>query len=127
DLGVASVPDRTQITTTGSIIGSLVYMAPEQLESGPGNPGLQRSSLSGVGFEVLSGTKAREAANPVALAHVIATKPPPSLSEAWPAAPRAVTELLQRGMSREPRDRPRSAGELVGRLEAAFAGPSGKR
>ena len=35
DLGVASVPDRTQITTTGSIIGSLVYMAPEQLEPGP--------------------------------------------------------------------------------------------
>jgi eukaryotic-like serine/threonine-protein kinase len=120
DLGVASVPDRTQITTTGSIIGSLVYMAPEQLEPGPVTPALDVYALSAVAFEVLSGVKAREAPNPVALAHAIATKPPPSLTDAWPEAPRAVTELLRRGMSREPRERPASAGELIAGLEAGF-------
>jgi eukaryotic-like serine/threonine-protein kinase len=124
DLGVASVPDRTQITTSGSIIGSLNYMAPEQLEPGPVTPALDVYALSAVAFEVLSGTKAREASNPLALAHVIATKPPPRLGDVWPEAPRAVTELLQRGMSREPRDRPRSAGDLVAGLEAGFAAPT---
>jgi eukaryotic-like serine/threonine-protein kinase len=127
DLGVASVPDRTQITTAGSIIGSLNYMAPEQLESGPATPALDVYALSAVAFEVLSGVKAREAPNPVALAHVIATKPPPSLRDAWPAAPRAVTELLRRGMSREPRDRPASAGDLVAGLEAGFGAQTTKR
>ena len=127
DLGVASVPDRTQITTSGSIIGSLNYMAPEQLESGPATPALDVYALSAVAFEVLSGVKAREAPNPVALAHVIATKPPPSLRDAWPAAPRAVTELLRRGMSREPRDRPASAGGLVAGVEAGFGARTPKR
>src|SRR6201996_3270404 len=126
DLGVASVPDRTQITTSGSIIGSLNYMAPEQLEPGPVTPALDIYALSAVSFEVLSGAKAREAPNPVALAHALATQPPPSLTDAWPAAPRRVTDLLRRGMSREPRDRPASAGELVAGLEAGFGAQTTK-
>jgi serine/threonine protein kinase len=121
DLGVASVPDRTQITTSGSIIGSLNYMAPEQLDTGPATPAIDIYALAAVAFEMLSGVKAREAPNPLALAHAIATKPPPSLSEAWPAAPPAATDLLTRGMSREPRARPATAGELVAGLKRALA------
>ena len=121
DLGVASVPDRTQLTTSGSIIGSLSYMAPEQLEEGPITPAIDIYALAAVAFEMLSGVKAREAPNPVALAHAIATKPPPSLSDAWPAAPAAATDALRRGMSREPRARPKSAAELVAGLEAGLA------
>ena len=127
DLGVASVPDRTRITTSGSIIGSLSYMAPEQLEDGPITPAIDIYALSAVAFEVLAGVKAREAPNPVALAHAIATKPPPTLSDAWPAAPSAVTDLLRRGMSREPRARPASAGELVAGLETGLNGRPSRR
>ena len=123
DLGVASVPDRTQITTSGSIIGSLSYMAPEQLEGGPATRAVDIYALSAVAFEVLSGVKARDAPNPVALAHAITTNPAPSLNEAWPAAPRAVTAVLRRGMSREPRDRPASAAELVAGLKAGLRAP----
>jgi eukaryotic-like serine/threonine-protein kinase len=122
DLGVASVPERTQITTVGSIIGSLNYMAPEQLDGERATPALDVYALSAVAFEVLSGEKARDAANPVALAHMIATQPPPHLGDVWPQAPRAVSELLARGMSSDPRERPRSAGELVAGLAAGFDG-----
>ena len=127
DLGVASVPDRTQITTAGSIIGSLSYMAPEQLEEGPATPAIDIYALSAVAFEVLSGVKARDAPNPVALAHMIATQPPPNLSDAWPAAPAAATDVLRRGMSRAPRERPASAAELVAELEAGLSGPATRR
>ena len=120
DLGVASVPDRTGITTSGSIIGSLNYMAPEQLDARPVTPAIDIYALAAVAFEALSGVKAREAPNALALAHAIAMKPPPSLSEAWSAAPPAVTDLLSRGMSREPRVRPSSAGELVAGLKAGL-------
>ncbi len=117
DLGVASVPDRTSITTAGSIIGSLSYMAPEQLDEAPVTPAIDIYALAAVAFEMLSGVKARDEPNPVALAHAIATKPPPSLSDAWPAAPPAVTDLLGVAMSSHPRARPASAGELVAGLE----------
>lgn len=126
DLGIASVPDRTRITTSGSLIGSLGYMAPEQLEDAAATRAIDVYALAAMAFEVLSGTKARQESNPVALAHAIATKPPPSLRDAWPAAPRAVSDLLSRGMARDPAARPASAGELVADLRAGLAASSAR-
>ncbi|MEA2160355.1 MAG: eukaryotic-like serine/threonine-protein kinase [Solirubrobacteraceae bacterium] len=120
DLGIALVPDRTRITTAGAVLGTFSYMAPEQLEDAPSRPGIDIYALAAVAYEVLSGRKARDEPNPVALAHAISTQPPPDLREVWPAAPAAAAELLIRGMSRDPGDRPRSAGELIDRLRAAL-------
>ncbi len=120
DLGIASVPDRTRITTTGSVLGSLSYMSPEQLADRPSTPAIDVYALAAVSFEILSGRKARRAPNAMALAHAIATQPPPDLRDAWAAAPPEVAELLKRGMARDPEARPRSAGELFGRLRAGL-------
>jgi serine/threonine-protein kinase len=120
DLGIAADPDRTSITTEGSILGSFSYMSPEQLEGASPDPAMDVYALSAVAFEALSARRARQEDNPLALAHATATQPPPDLSDAWPEAPQAATALLKRGMSRNPDERPRSAGELVQRLEAAL-------
>jgi serine/threonine-protein kinase len=120
DLGIASAADRTQITIDGAVLGTFSYMAPEQLDGARPTAAVDVYALSAVAFEVLSGRKARLESNPVALAHAISTQPPPDLREVWPQAPRAAVELLVRGMSREPSQRPRSAGELAGRLRAAL-------
>ncbi len=120
DLGIASVPGRTRITSAGTVLGSFSYMAPEQLADAPSAPAIDVYALAAVAFEVLSGRKARRETNPVALAHAIATQPAPDLRDAWPAAPRAAAELLTRGMSRDPAKRPASAGELVARLRATL-------
>jgi serine/threonine protein kinase len=120
DLGIASAADRTQITTDGAVLGTFSYMAPEQLGGAPPTAAVDVYALSAVAFEVLSGRKARLEPNPLALAHAISTQPPPDLREAWPQAPRAAAELLVRSMSREPSQRPHSAGELAGRLRAAL-------
>jgi serine/threonine-protein kinase len=120
DLGIASAADRTQITTDGAVLGTFSYMAPEQLDGARPTAAVDVYALSAVAFEVLSGRKARLEPNPLALAHAISTQPPPDLGAAWPQAPRAAVELLVRGMSREPSQRPRSAGELAGRLRAAL-------
>jgi hypothetical protein len=120
DLGIASAPDRTRITTSGAVLGSLSYMAPEQLSDSPATRAIDVYALTAVAFEMLSGVKARRESNPVALAHAISTQGPPSLLAAWPDAPAGLDELLRRGMARDPRQRPRSAGELVARLRAAL-------
>jgi serine/threonine protein kinase len=120
DLGIASAPDRTRITTSGAVLGSLSYMAPEQLSDAPVTPAIDVYALAAVSYEVLSGVKARREANPVALAHAISTQDPPSLEATWPDAPPGLDDVLQRGMARDPRRRPRSAGELVARLQAAL-------
>jgi hypothetical protein len=120
DLGIASAVDRTRITTDGAVLGTFSYMAPEQLDGARPSAAVDVYALAAVAFEVLSGRTARLERNPVALAHALATKPPPDLSEAWRQAPRAAVELLAGGMSRDPSRRPRSAGELAGRLRAAL-------
>jgi eukaryotic-like serine/threonine-protein kinase len=120
DLGVADVADRTRITTSGAVVGSFSYMAAEQLDGAEPSPSMDVYALAAVAYEMLAGEKARPESNPLALAHAIATQPPPDLRAAWPAAPAAAALVLQRAMSSDPAQRPASAGELVRRLEAAL-------
>ncbi len=120
DLGVADVADRTRITTPDALVGSFSYMAPEQLDGAAPRPAMDVYALAAVAYEMLAGEKARPESNPLALAHAIATQPPPDLRRAWPAAPTAAAALLQRGMSADPARRPASAGELVDQLKAAL-------
>ena len=121
DLGVADVADRTRITSSGAVVGSFSYMAPEQLNGASPSPGMDVYALAAVAFEMLAGQKARPESNPLALAHAISTQPPPDLRDFSPQAPPAAAAVLQRGMSADPRDRPATPGELVGRLREALA------
>ncbi len=121
DLGVASVPDHTRITSSGAVVGSLRYMAPEQVENARITTAIDIYALGAVAFEMLAGRKARREENPLALAHAIATQPPPDLREAWPQASAPAAAVLQRAMARDPGHRPSSAGEVVDELERALA------
>jgi serine/threonine-protein kinase len=123
DLGVAAAPDRTQITTAGTLLGSFAYMAPEQLDDAPATPRVDVYALGAVAFEALSGRRARRETHPLAVAHAIATQPPPDLREAWPGAPAGVAALIRQAMARDPRRRPRSPGDFVTRLGAELRPP----
>jgi serine/threonine-protein kinase len=116
DLGLARAAEHTQTTAGGPIAGTFSYMAPEQLEGRETGPAIDVYALAAVAFEMLSGSKARRESNPVALAHAIATRPPPDLREAWPQAPPEAAALLTTAMSPDPATRPSSAGALVARL-----------
>jgi eukaryotic-like serine/threonine-protein kinase len=120
DLGIASVPDHTRITTAGTVLGSFRYMAPEQLKDGPATRAIDIYALAAVAFEALSGRQARREQNALAVAHAIATQPPPDVREFWPEAPAAAAEVLIQGMCRDPAGRPDTAGELAGRLRATL-------
>jgi len=124
DLGIATAAESTRITRSGVVLGTAVYMAPEQLEGHEAGPAADVYSLAAVAFEALSGRRAREGATPVELAHRAATGPPPDLVEAWPAAPPEAARVLARGMDRDPARRPRSAGELAAELQRALAAPA---
>ena len=123
DLGIATAAESTRITRSGIVLGTAVYMAPEQLEGEEAGSAADVYSLAAVAFEALSGKKAREGSSPLEIAHRAATGPPPDLLEAWPDAPPAAAQALARGMTRDPRERQASAGDLASDLRDALGAP----
>jgi len=119
DLGIATASDLSRITSSGMVLGTAAYMAPEQLEGGETRPATDVYGLAAVAYEALTGRRPRPGRTPMEVAHQIATAPPPDLREIWPDAPPAAAELLERGMARDPAERP-SAGELAAKLTPAL-------
>ncbi len=124
DLGIATASDQTRITSSGMVLGTAAYMAPEQLEGGETGPATDIYALAVVAYEALSGRRARSGKTPMELAHRIATSPPPDLREQLPQTPELAAVVLKQGMARDPAERPRSAGELSTRLARALQAPS---
>jgi serine/threonine protein kinase len=120
DLGIATASDGTQITRSGVVLGTASYMAPEQLDGRGAGPPADVYALAAIAFEALSGRRAREGRTPMEIAHGMATDGAPDLRDAWPNAPAAAAQVLQRGMALEPEDRPSSAGELARELANAL-------
>jgi eukaryotic-like serine/threonine-protein kinase len=127
DLGVATSEDVTQITRTGSLVGTVAYMAPEQFEPGPVTAAADIYALAAVAFEMLAGRRAHQARTPLELMGQIREAPAPDLRDVRAAAPPAAAEALQRGLAREPTGRPYTATSLVAELEQAFAAPVAPR
>jgi eukaryotic-like serine/threonine-protein kinase len=116
DLGIATASDGTKITRSGTVLGTAAYMAPEQLDGRRPGPSVDVYALAAISFEALSGKRPREGRTPMELAHKLATEGAPDLRDVWPSAPKAAARALQRGMARDPEDRPASAGEFAREL-----------
>lgn len=103
DFGIAkfaAVPDVSAITRSGEIIGSPLYMAPEQAK---GEADVDaRADVWSVGamlFEMLTGACAHVATSPVAVLMRILTEPAPSPSSKNPLVPSELDAIVQRAMT----------------------------
>ncbi len=124
DLGIATAADQTRITRSGIVLGSVAYMAPEQLDGAQAGPAADVYALAAVCFEALAGRRARSGRTPMEIAGAIATQPPPDLRDHLQEAPAAAADVLRRGLDRDPRERPASAGELGSELRRALERPA---
>ncbi len=107
-------------TGTGIIIGTLRYLSPEQAAGDPVTSASDVFSLGIVLYELLAGSHPFAGGNGMAVVGAILTKEPPSLVEARPYLPQALTSLVHAMLSKEPAKRP-SAAEVAASLEAIAA------
>ena len=122
DFGIARLADDTQMTQTGQVLGTAAYIAPEQALGRPAGPASDRYALAVVAFELLTGSRPFEGGPPSAQARRHADAPPPRASLVAPDLPPALDDVLARGLAKDPRERPRSATELVTAIESALHG-----
>ncbi|MFD3706111.1 serine/threonine-protein kinase [Nocardia sp. NPDC058658] len=123
DFGIArSMGETTSLTSAGSVLGTLAYAAPEQLEGHPLDVRTDVYALGGTLYELLTGFVPfqRESAAALISAHLI--EPPPRPSAGNPALPIALDAVIARAMAKKPDDRYASCGELADAAVAALTG-----
>ena len=119
DLGIASAAQATGITTTGTMLGTPAYMAPELFDGDRATDAADVYSVAAIAFEMLTGRRAREGGTPAVIALRAATEPPPDVRDVWPEAA-ALAAASRTGMARDPAERPASATALVDEIAAAL-------
>ncbi|MGH7730648.1 MAG: protein kinase domain-containing protein [Candidatus Eiseniibacteriota bacterium] len=126
DFGIARAIRKlsgTQTTPAGSVLGTPIYMSPEQaVGSGEVDARSDIYSLACVLYEMLAGQPpfTGPTADSVVQQHL--TLPPRPVTALRPAVPEAVARVLVQALAKTPADRFRDAG-LFGRALAAARGP----
>jgi tRNA A-37 threonylcarbamoyl transferase component Bud32 len=113
DFGIARAGDAVPLTGTGQVIGTAQYLSPEQAKGNPASPASDVYSLAVVLYECLAGTRPFTADQAVAVAMQHLRDDPPPLP-AW--VPAGLAALCMRALSKEPGDRPATAGDLAAHL-----------
>ena len=107
-------------TVTGMLIGSVHYMAPEQIEGRPCTPATDQWGLAVTAFECLSGRRPFESESIVSLCRQICDRPAPAPTEFNVALPARVNESIAKALHKDPSNRYRSCSEFVAAMAAAF-------
>jgi serine/threonine protein kinase len=123
DFGIALAAGEASLTTTGSVVGTWAYLAPERVTRGQTDHRSDIYALACVMFECLTGTRPfpgdsleQQIGGHVAL-------PPPRPSALRPGLPVELDAVVARGMAKDPDHRFGSAKELTNAAWAALNRP----
>lgn len=112
DFGIAKVLDEPDLTRTNQLIGTVKYLAPEQVNGSPVDARTDIYALGAVLYEIICGTApfVGESTAAVALARVQRDPMPPSFTV--DDLPAGIDAVLMRALSREPATRYATADDL---------------
>jgi serine/threonine-protein kinase len=117
DFGIARLAEAAPLTATGTVLGTVHYMSPEQVAGDAVDARTDLYALGVVAFYALSGRFPFESptASAVLVAHV--TKQAPSLLSVAETVPPEFGRLVDRCLEKDPAMRFQSCGEFIEALE----------
>ena len=117
DFGIAALlSTRTRLTRPGQLIGTAMYMAPEQIRGGQVSPRTDLYALGGIAYELLAGSPVFDARTEASLLYQHEHTEPEPLKQVRSDVPAALAELTAELLAKQPEQRPESAADVYGRL-----------
>ncbi|HEX2392924.1 MAG TPA: serine/threonine-protein kinase [Solirubrobacterales bacterium] len=123
DFGVArNLATESGLTQTGRFVGTLDYVAPEQISGGDVDARVDVYALGCLLFKLLTGEVPFPRDTEAARLYAHLNDPPPAPSLYVPSVSMALDDVVIRAMSKPPQDRYPSAGDLGRAALAALSG-----
>jgi serine/threonine protein kinase len=115
DFGLASAlnPNSSRVSGDQALVGSLAYMAPEQVRGEPLRVATDLYAFGVIVFEMLTGRLPFEGPTPAIAAIRRLQEPAPTLSSLDPSLPSDLNALVNRCLERDPKRRHSSARALM--------------
>ena len=108
--------DRTALTTQGTLLGTLHYMAPEQLDGRDVDTRADIFAFGAVLFEMITGLKAFDAETPARVLSAILRDEPARVSTLVPVTPAGLDDLIHTCLAKDPNERWQGMGDVARQL-----------
>jgi serine/threonine protein kinase len=108
---------KDPLTAEGTIVGTLQYMAPEQLESKEVDARTDIFAFGTVVYEMATTKKAFDGKSQASVIGAILKDDPPPITSLQPMAPPALDRVVKRCLAKEPDERCQSAKDLTDELK----------
>src|SRR5262245_17379870 len=116
--GDARPPTNSEtLTEEGMILGTLEYMAPEQVEGKEADSRTDIFAFGVVMYEMATGRKAFAGDNKASLAAAILTLDPPAITTIQPLTPPALERLVEKCLQKDPDERWQTSRDLTSELK----------
>ncbi len=115
--GIQSITQTTPLTGVGTLVGTMQYMAPEQLEGKEADTRSDIFSFGALMYEMLTGTKAFGGGSQATLIASIIKDEPKSVSEIAPQLPPILEQTISQCLDKDPEQRWQSVGDLKRSLQ----------
>ena len=113
DFGLARLKGSLKLTKTSSTVGTLAYMAPEQIEGKDTDGRADIFSFGVVLYELLTGHLPFRGEHEAAMMYSIVNEEPESLQTSLPDAPAELLHVIKRALEKDPEERYQTVREMV--------------
>jgi serine/threonine protein kinase/Tol biopolymer transport system component len=116
--GLSVVATMTSpLTAQGTILGTLHYMAPEQVEGKDADARSDIFSFGAIVYEVATGRRAFDGKSAASVMAAILEREPPAMSSLQPMTPPLLDHVVKRCLAKDPDERWQNAGDVMRELK----------
>ena len=120
----STIEEKEPLTAEGQILGTLQYMAPEQLEGKEADARTDIFAFGAVMYEMVTGEKAFEGASPASLITAIMSDKPQAMAQLQTMTPPSLDHIVTTCLDKDPDMRWQTASDLVRELKWSVEGGS---